>query len=146
MSLLAIERQSSTATAGVRKWSPLRLSFSRAACEVKRRLVAEGALPKLPNMPRYKTGCGVGMEALASPITLQAIKPPLTIISGLAPKKAGFHKTKSASLPGSMEPTWALMPWVMAGLMVYLATYRLMRRLSLRLESSGNGPRWTFIL
>ena len=31
------------------------------------------------------------------------MNPPLTTISGLAPKKAGFHSTKSASLPGSIE-------------------------------------------
>ena len=34
-------------------------------------------------MGRYNTGCGVGMEAFASPMTLHAIKPPFTIISGL---------------------------------------------------------------
>lgn len=33
------------------------------------------------------------------PICDQAICPPLTMISGLAPKKPGFHKTKSASFP-----------------------------------------------
>lgn len=30
---------------------------------------------------RYSTGCGVGIDALASPITLQAMKPPLITMS-----------------------------------------------------------------
>ncbi len=44
------------------------------------------------------------------------------IISGLTPKKAGDHSTRSASLPFSMEPMCFDMPCAMAGLMVYLAT------------------------
>jgi len=48
--------------------------------------------------------------------------PPLMIIAGLAPKNAGRHNTRSASLPTSIEPTSCAMPWVSAGLMVYLAT------------------------
>mmetsp|Transcript_20594 Transcript_20594/g.42257 ORF Transcript_20594/g.42257 Transcript_20594/m.42257 type:complete len:218 (+) Transcript_20594:79-732(+) len=47
--------------------------------------------------------------------------PPLTTILGLAPKEKGFHKTRLASFPGSMDPTRWDMPWAMAGLMVYLA-------------------------
>lgn len=43
------------------------------------------------------TGSGVGILAFASPILAQAIFPPFIIISGFAPKKAGFHKTRSAS-------------------------------------------------
>ena len=62
------------------------------------------------------------MDALASPITLHAMKPPLTIISGFTPNIAGFHSTRSASLPGSIDPTSCAMPCVIAGLMVYLAT------------------------
>ena len=50
-----------------------------------------------------------------------AIMPPFKISDGLTPKKAGFHSTRSASLPTSMEPTVCAMPWVSAGLMVYLA-------------------------
>ena len=73
-------------------------------------------------MGRYKTGWGVGMEAFASPIRLQEIKPPLIIISGFAPKNAGCHNTKSANFPGSMEPTCWAIPCVIAGLIVYLAT------------------------
>ena len=69
-----------------------------------------------------KTGCGVGIEALGSPICAQAMKPPLMTSSGLAPKKAGFQRTRSASLPTSTEPIEvADMPWAMAGLIVYLA-------------------------
>ena len=43
------------------------------------------------------------------------------IIAGLMPKKAGFHKTRSASLPTSTEPMSVLRPCAIAGLMVYLA-------------------------
>src|SRR6185369_17940654 len=42
--------------------------------------------------------------------------------AGLTPKKAGFHTTRSAHLPGSMLPTSWLMPCEIAGLIVYLAT------------------------
>ena len=50
-----------------------------------------------------------------------AIMPPLMISAGFTPKKAGFHSTRSASLPTSTEPTSCAMPWAMAGLIVYLA-------------------------
>ena len=49
------------------------------------------------------------------------IEPALIIRSGLTPKNAGRHSTKSASLPTSTDPTWADKPWAIAGLMVYLA-------------------------
>ena len=62
------------------------------------------------------------MEAFGSPIAAIAMKPPLRISAGLTPKKAGFHTTRSAHLPGSMLPTSWLMPCAMAGLIVYLAT------------------------
>ena len=94
----------------------------RDASDTKVMLVAAIAAPKLPNIGRYSTGCGVGMEALGSPIALQAMNPPFTIISGFTPKNAGFQSTRSASLPGSIEPISAAMPWVIAGLMVYFAT------------------------
>src|SRR6266700_8074374 len=80
------------------------------------------ALPKLANIGRMNTGCGVGMLAFGSPICAHAIIPPLMTISGLAPKKAGFHSTRSASLPTSTEPTRWDMPWARAGLIVYLET------------------------
>ncbi len=80
------------------------------------------ALPKAPNCGRYMVGCGVGMEALGSPMFAQAMKPPLRMVSGFTPKKAGFQMTRSASLPTSMLPTSWAMPCVMAGLIVYLET------------------------
>ena len=70
----------------------------------------------------------------------------------------GFHRTKSASLPSEIEPTLKVsffwrenkyyweMPWAMAGLMVYLAKYRLIRKLSESKVSSGRGPIKSFIL
>src|SRR5271156_101958 len=84
-------------------------------------LVGAIAAPKLPNIGRYITGCGVGIEAFGSPIALQAMNPPFTTISGFTPKKAGFHRTRSANFPGPIEPISAAMPWVIAGLMVYFA-------------------------
>ena len=47
--------------------------------------------------------------------------PPLMISDGLTPKNAGFHSTRSASLPASTEPTTCEMPCVIAGLIVYFA-------------------------
>ncbi|MNG39157.1 hypothetical protein D3C84_1271100 [compost metagenome] len=58
---------------------------------------------------------------MASPIRLAAMAPPLRISVGFTPKNAGRHSTRSAHLPTSIEPTSWLMPWVIAGLMVYLA-------------------------
>src|SRR3984885_2944626 len=94
----------------------------RAASDTKVILVATTAVPKLPNIGRYITGCGVGIEAFGSPIALQAMKPPFTIISGFTPKNAGFHRTRSASFPGSTDPISAAMLCVIAGLIVYFAT------------------------
>ncbi len=45
----------------------------------------------------------------------------LITVAGFTPKKAGDQTTRSASLPTSMDPTSCAMPWVSAGLMVYLA-------------------------
>ncbi|SSS48629.1 Uncharacterised protein [Acinetobacter baumannii] len=56
-----------------------------------------------------------------SPIGAAAIMPPLMIMEGFTPKNAGFHNTKSASFPTSTEPISWLKPWVIAGLIVYLA-------------------------
>mmetsp|Transcript_85820 Transcript_85820/g.205700 ORF Transcript_85820/g.205700 Transcript_85820/m.205700 type:complete len:205 (+) Transcript_85820:297-911(+) len=96
-------------------------------------------------MGRIITGCGVGMEALGSPICAQAMVPPLMTISGLEPKKPGCQRQRSASLPTSTLPMAWAMPCARAGLMVYLATYLLMRVLSLSV-SSGSGPLCCFIL
>src|SRR5690242_6952652 len=100
MLALLISRQCSTATAVFCKPNCCGMPALNDACETKLRLVAAVARPNEPNIGRYRTGCGVGIEALASPIRLQAMKPPLMIISGLTPKKAGRQSTRSASLPG----------------------------------------------
>ena len=55
-------------------------------------------------------------------IAAHAIRPPFTTSSGLTPKNAGFQSTRSASLPGSTEPTCSAIPFAIAGLIVYLAT------------------------
>ncbi|MNC34972.1 hypothetical protein D3C75_834370 [compost metagenome] len=58
---------------------------------------------------------------MMSPMGAVTIIPPLITRAGLTAKNAGAHSTRSASLPTSTEPTSWPMPWVSAGLMVYLA-------------------------
>src|SRR5258708_7553377 len=78
-------------------------------------------LPKAANIGWECTGCGVGIDAFGSPIGAATIEPPLMMHSGLTPKKAGDHSTRSASFPFSTEPISFETPWAIAGLMVYLA-------------------------
>src|SRR3954469_6648263 len=78
-------------------------------------------LPNAANIGWYCTGCGVGIEALGSPMGAATIEPPLMIQSGLTPKKAGDHSTRSASLPFSTDPISFDTPCAIAGLIVYLA-------------------------
>jgi hypothetical protein len=66
-------------------------------------------------------GCGVGIEAFGSPIGAAAITPPLMTMSGFTPKNAGDQRTRSASLPASIDPMWRETPCAIAGLIVYLA-------------------------
>src|SRR5437868_15212091 len=115
-----IFRQFATATGRLQR--PSRSTCGSEARETNVALVACVAPPNDPNIGRYSTGCGVGIDAFASPITLQAMKPPLITISGFTPKNAGCQITRSASLPGSMDPISPAMPWAMAGLIVYLET------------------------
>ena len=84
--------------------------------------VAAAAAGAAPNIGRESSGCGVGMEALASPIRPQAIIPPLRTTCGRTPKNAGSHSTRSASLPTSTDPTSASSPCAIAGQIVYFAT------------------------
>ena len=51
------------------------------------------------------TGCGVGIDALGSPISAALITPPIHTISGLTPKNPRSHKQKSALFPSSIDPT-----------------------------------------
>ena len=62
--------------------------------------------PNDPNIGRKCAGCGVGIEALGSPIIPPAIVPPTRTISGFVPKNAGVQTTKSALFPTSTEPTY----------------------------------------
>src|SRR5215210_5442778 len=122
-----------------------------AALERNVRLVENGARPKLPNMGLVKTGCGVGIDALGSPMAADMGKPPFRTISGFTPKKAGFHNTRSANLPTSIEPTSCPIPCAMAGLIVYFDRYRRTRKLSFALDIFSAAvcdrcPRCTFIL
>ena len=122
MSALPIVRVFFTATSGRVRPSLSPMPASSAACETKVTHETASALPKAPNIGRKCTGCGVGIDAFGSPIAAAAMMPPLITSDGLTPKKAGFQTTRSASLPTSIEPTSWLMPCVIAGLIVYLAT------------------------
>ena len=62
------------------------------------------------------------MLAFGSPIGAQMMVPAFSTKSGFTPKNIGDHSTRSASLPGSTEPTSCDKPCAMAGLIVYLAT------------------------
>lgn len=69
------------------------------------------------------------------------MNPPLSTKSGFVPNHAGSHTTRSASLPTSMLPTMCAKPCEMAGLIVYLDTYLLTRKLSAPVpSSSGSVP------
>mmetsp|Transcript_9890 Transcript_9890/g.20638 ORF Transcript_9890/g.20638 Transcript_9890/m.20638 type:complete len:285 (-) Transcript_9890:2274-3128(-) len=144
MSFLPIPRQLSTGQSILVSPYPATVSFE--AWLHSTREVRPACWPRAPNMGRIMTGSGVGMEALGSPIWAQAMVPPLITISGLAPNSAGFHSTRSASLPTSTEPMMWETPCAMAGLMVYLEMYRLMRALSAPASSSPSAPRCRFIL
>src|SRR5690349_413924 len=122
--------------------SPRRASIAAGATNATD--VWAGTAPYAPNIGRGSIGCGVGIEALASPICADAIMPPLITRAGRTPKNAGSQSTRSASLPGSTEPICWAMPWATAGQIVYLATYRLARLLSAG-PSPGSAPRRAFI-
>src|SRR5436190_16139797 len=122
MSFLPILRVPFTAAIGRVMPHFLATPLAIAAADVKITGLATRLLPKAPNIGRKWTGCGVGIEPLGSPIGAATIDPPISTMSGLTPKKAGAHITRSARLPTSTEPTWREIPWVIAGLMVYLAT------------------------
>ena len=121
MSALRTPRVSPTATTVGREAEPLEPTSSAAA----RRTRASAAPPRgrePANIGRISTGCGVGIDALGSPIGAQAIAPPLITSCGRTPKNAGSHSTRSASLPTSTEPTSPSIPCATAGQIVYLAT------------------------
>ncbi len=102
----------------IRSASPSSMACGATKCTE----VAAAAAGAAPNIGRGSTGCGVGIEALASPIAAQAIMPPLITACGRTPKKAGSHSTRSASLPTSTEPISWSRPWAIAGQIVYFAT------------------------
>mmetsp|Transcript_39931 Transcript_39931/g.118454 ORF Transcript_39931/g.118454 Transcript_39931/m.118454 type:complete len:262 (+) Transcript_39931:516-1301(+) len=145
----ALETERVPLTGSVDLLSPYRAP-TPAACaapDTKASEVPPTAPGCAPNIGRITTGCGVGMEAFGSPICAHAMVPPLMTISGFAPNSAGFHTTRSASMPGCTEPTACAIPWARAGLIVYFAMYRLIRALSAPADvSSGSGPRCAFIL
>src|ERR1051325_8636700 len=105
MSALPIVRHLLTATSGFARPRLVRSPASQAACDANVTLVADTAPANAPNIGRKRTGCGVGIDAFASPIAAHAIIPPLTTSAGLTPKNAGRQRTRSAIFPGSIEPT-----------------------------------------
>ena len=128
------------------KVSSSRSLFSLADWETNMIEFVSIDLPYAPNIGLLYTGWGVGIDALGSPIWAQVITPPISTISGFTPKKAVFHKTKSALFPISILPIWVDIPCAIAGLIVYFATYLFIRRLSFSPFSSDNLPRCFFIL
>src|SRR5689334_18955266 len=108
------------ATGTTRDSSPRSPTSDTGATNVSDRLAAARPAPK--NIGCERTGWGVGIEALASPIGAHAIAPPFRTSRGRIAKYAGSHSTRSASLPTSTDPTSEEMPCAIAGQIVYLAT------------------------
>src|ERR1700690_1177267 len=92
-------------TGVIRLLNPYVLTVSTDAPLTSARQLPPTAPPNAPNIGRMYTGCGVGIDAFGSPICAHAINPPFNPSSGLIPKNAGFHKTKSANFPTSTDPT-----------------------------------------
>src|SRR3569833_781176 len=97
-------------------------------------------------MYRQCTGCGVGMDALGSPMGAAAIIPPLMIRLGLAAKKAGRHNTMSASLPASNEPTTCTKPRENTRKKKKNTKKRNTQKKTNNAETVDNAPRCCFIL
>ncbi len=89
MSALVTPRQSSTATTRCDSPSRSASPSSTAAGDTKAIDVWPAVRPNAPNIGRGSTGCGVGIDALASPIAPHAITPPLTTTCGRTPKNRG---------------------------------------------------------
>src|SRR5580692_7537469 len=89
MSFLPSLRQFETASTRLFKPYSSVTPLDFASLLTKLMEIGPGADPKAPNIGRIKTGCGVGMDALGSPICAHAIIPPLMTISGFAPNNAG---------------------------------------------------------
>ena len=76
----------------------------------------------LPEARHLREGDGLQLDD-GQIVAVRAAEEDLVEISaGLVAKKCGFHSTRSASFPTSTEPTSCATPWVIAGLIVYLAT------------------------
>jgi hypothetical protein len=91
-------------TASTRFWSPRRRATPRSSATVDTNVTAVLRGVAAANIGRYRTGSGVGIDAFGSPMAAYAIIPDFRTSSGLTPKNADFHSTRSASLPASIEP------------------------------------------
>ena len=120
MSELRTARQPRTASTCF--WRPYVATRGRLAALTNATLLRAAHAGWKPHVRRRYMGSTVGMLAFESPTFARTIWPPLMTSSGRTPKSAGRYSTMSASLPTSSEPTTWLMPCVIAGLMVYLAT------------------------
>ena len=89
MSAFVTPRQSATGTTRCESSSRSARPSSTAAGATKAIEVCPAVRPNAPNIGRGSTGCGVGIEALASPIAAQAITPPFTTTWGRTPKNRG---------------------------------------------------------
>ena len=89
MSALVSRRVSRTGTSRRRTSNRSASPPSSASGATKCTDVAAAVTPSAPNIGRGSTGCGVGIEAFASPIAAYTIIPPLITNEGFTPKKAG---------------------------------------------------------
>ena len=98
-------------TATARRARPAIAPESRPARLTKLTEHAGSAAPNDPNIGLAITGCGVGIEALPSPIIAPAMNPPLMITSGLMPKIEVDPETYEVRADGELltcEPATAL--------------------------------------
>ncbi len=128
MSAFVTSRVGRTASTSRRNPSDSRRPFSAAAGDTND--TASDAASSATSAGRISTGCGVGIDAFGSPRAAHTMAPDLRTTDGRTPKNLGSHSTRSASLPGSIDPTRWSMPCATAGLIVYFATYRRARSLS----------------
>ena len=99
------------------------------------------------NIGRYSTGSASGSTHSGRPSPRRRSCPPFSTSSGFTPKKAGFHSTRSASLPASMEPTTMGDAVRDGGIDGVLGDVAFDARVVVsRGSPAPAAPRWTFIL
>ena len=79
------------------------------------------AAPNPPNIGRAITGCGVGIDALPSPIIAPAMKPALDDELRLHAEERRLPQHEIRQLPDLDRSDLPEMPCAIAGLIVYFA-------------------------